>query len=390
MKDKTIRRILGFFLLAAAIFVVAAIEAVRNINRSVTSSDWVNHTHSVILEAEELRTDLFIADGALHTFVLTGDARDQAACREALALVADHVEIIKALTRLEPAQSAEIAELESLVNQRADFVRTVLKTRLAGNVEAVRTQLAGDAGGDADREILGKIKKLKDEELTLLTARDTAAYLQAQTTRWTVWLGVALDVLLLGGALWLIRDDLAARRLAAKTLTEANQQLDARVRERTAELTSANARLATENLERQWANQALLHQNHYNELIINSINDLVLVLTKTLKISRINPAVTQLTGWQSPDLINQALDRFVHVNKRAGGTAPLADPLTQALKHGQDLRDQAATIEDKTGRLIPVRFALYPLRDRDKVVGGVVTLQIISPATDARPSSPLA
>ena len=77
MKDKTIKLLLGFFLLVSGIFIVVAFEAVRSITRSVASSDWVNHTHAVILEAEGLRADLFVADGAPYTFVLTGDARDQ-------------------------------------------------------------------------------------------------------------------------------------------------------------------------------------------------------------------------------------------------------------------------------------------------------------------------
>jgi PAS domain S-box-containing protein len=380
VNDKTIRRILFFFLLVSVILVIVAVQAVRNITRSVASSDWVNHTHSVILEAEGLRSDLFVADGALHTFVLTGDSRDQAACLDALSKVQEHVEIIKALTRREPAQNAQIVELESLVDRRAGFMHEVLTARLSGPPEAVRPLLAADAGGEAAREIQSKVKRLKDDELALLTERDTAAYLQAQATQWTVWLGVALDVFLLAGALWLIRDDLAARRRAATVLLEANAQLDAKVRERTAELSAANAQLGTENLERQWTNQALEHQNHYNELIINSINDLVLVLTKTLKISRVNPAVTRLTGWEPSELINQPLSRFVRLIKPDGTL--LGDPVAQALKNGQDLRDQSAIVEDKRGRRIAAHFALYPLRDRDKVVGGVVTLQVIPPALD--------
>jgi hypothetical protein len=68
-----------------------------------------------------------------------------------------------------------------------------------------------------------------------------------------------------------------------------------------------------------------------------------------------------------------------------GADAPLRDPIAQALKDGRDLREQAAIIEDKRGRQTPVRFSLFPLRDRDKVVGGIVTLQIVPsvPATTA-------
>jgi PAS domain-containing protein len=322
----------------------------------------------------------------LHTYVLTGDARDQAACRDALSNVADHLEIAKALTRQEPAQHEQIVELESQVNRRVDFVQKTLAARQAGDTEAVRALLAADGGAAPLREIQRNIGKLKDEELALLTERDTAAYMQAQTTRWTVWSGVVLDVLLLGGVAWLIRDDIAARRRAAAMLQEANDGLETRVRERTAELAAANAKLSAENLERRWANQSLEHQLRYNRLIVDSINDPVLVLTKTLNISRVNSAVIHLTGLEPTALINQPLSRIVRLVAAHPGTGdPMLDPLTQALKDGRDLRDQAALAEDKRGRQTPVRFSLFPLRDRDKVVGGIVTLQITPSMAAAKP-----
>ena len=296
------------------------------------------------------------------------------------------MEITKALTRNEPAQHGQILQLESLVNLRAEFYRAVLAARQAGNGEKVHTLLAADAGRSALRDIRRKIDLLKNEELALLTERDTASYLQAQATRWTVWLGVALDVLLLGSVAWLIRDDLAARRRAAVAMQADNERLEARVQERTAELAAANARLSTENLEKQWANKALTHQLHYNQLIIDSIKDLVFVLTKGLRISRVNPAVVHLTGLEPAALINQPLARVVQLlTRHPAADAPLTDPIAQALKEGHDLRDQPALVEDKRGRKTPVRFTLFPLRDGDKVVGGIVTLQISPPGAETRP-----
>jgi len=383
VKDQTIRRVLAFFALISVVLLVVAFEAVRNINRSAASSDWVNHTHAVILEAEGIISSIHAGDGAMRTYVMTGDPRDQAACREAFAQMAEHVEIAKALTRAEPAQSLQVSQLESLAAKRSDFVREILTARQLDSTETVRKLLALDNGGETVREIQRKVEKLKSDEMALLAERDTAAYAQAQTTRWTVWLGVSLDVLLLAGAAWLIRDDLAARRRAATALEEANSQLDAKVRERTAELGAANAQLSVENLERQWTNQALEHQLRYNQLIINSINDLVFVLTKATKISRVNPAAVHLIGLEAADLINQPLSRFVQlVNERSDQSAPMIDRVVLALKEGRDLRDQPAVVEDRRGRQTPVRFTLFPLRDRDKVVGGVVTLQVTRPRAD--------
>lgn len=389
MKDPTIKRILAFFVLISIVLVVVAFQAVRNINRSVATSDWVNHTHAVILEAEGVLSAVHAGDGAMRTFLMTGDPRDQAASKEAFAQMAEHVEVAKALTRDEPVQSLQVSQLESLANKRADFIRDILAARQAANTEAVSKLLATDNGGEATREIQRKVEKLKADEMALLAERDTAAYAQAQATRWTVWAGVILDVFLLAGAAWLIRDDLAARRKAATALEEANAQLDAKVRERTAELGAANSKLSIENLERQWTNQALEHQLRYNQLIINSISDLVFVLTKATKISRVNPAAVHLIGLEAADLINQPLSRFVLlVNEHSDRSAPMVDLIAMALKDGRDLRDQPAIVQDRKGRQTQVRFTLFPLRDRDKVVGGVVTLQVARPRTETNPTKP--
>ena len=125
-KDKTVRRVLFFFLFIFAVLVAVAVQAMRNINGSMAGSDAVNHTHSVILEIEGLSSDLYYGDGALHTFVLTGDPRDEATCRGALASVTQHLDIVKALTRTEADQNTQVVQLETLVNRQLAFMRDVL------------------------------------------------------------------------------------------------------------------------------------------------------------------------------------------------------------------------------------------------------------------------
>jgi PAS domain S-box-containing protein len=381
--DKMVRRILVCFVLVLGVFVAVAIDSVRNINRAVAGSDWVNHTHSVILENEALRSDLYLAEGSAHTFVVTGEPGDRRAVAEALSDISEDLDIMAALTRNEPAQRDQVAKIDSLVNARGAFLRALVKARQPGDMDAVHTLLAEDAGQPALKDIDRAVERLKQDELGLLTERDTASFVQAQMTRWTVWTGVVLDFLLLAGAAWLIRDDIAARRGAATALRVANNQLEVKVRERTAELSSANELLTSENLERSWANQGLEHQLSYNNLIINSINDLVMVLTKATNISRVNPAVVRVTGFEPHELINRPFASLAQLTH--GGTAPMVDLVAQAMRDGRDLRDQGATVLDKLGRRIPVEVALFPLRDRDKVVGGVVILQVVIPGGKPSP-----
>jgi len=153
-----------------------------------------------------------------------------------------------------------------------------------------------------------------------------------------------------------------------------NRALETNARERAVETVAANEKLKSQILERRWVNQALEHQLRYDQLIVNSISDLVFVVTKSVNISRINPAVVQLTGWEAIDLVNSPLARVVRLE--AGGSK--GDTLTQALSAGHDVRDCPAEIVDRHGGRISVRLTLFPLRDRDKVVGGVVILRALS------------
>jgi PAS domain S-box-containing protein len=383
MNNTTMRRVLAYFGVIVAVIVAVAVTSLRNINRQVAGSDWVNHTHSVILETEALQSDLLIADGASHTFVVTADPRDRASSMNALSNVSEHLALIAALTRNEPAQKAEVAHITSLVEERSDFVRQVLESRRSGNTNAMRSLLAQDAGEPALNDIHRALEKLKNDELGLLTERDTASFLQAQTTRWMVWAGVILDFALLAGAGLLIRDDIAARQSAALSLQTLNNELEAKVKERTAELSSANDRLTSENFERRWANLGLEHQLRYSQLIVNSINDLVLLLTKASNITKINTAVTRTTGWEPYELVDKPFSGFARLTFE--GPTPLLNPVAQAMEDGRELRGQNAVVEDKRGRRMPVRMTLFPLRDGDKVVGCVVILMVLGPGEPGSP-----
>jgi hypothetical protein len=46
-----------------------------------------------------------------------------------------------------------------------------------------------------------------------------------------------------------------------------------------------------------------------------------------------------------------------------------------ALNDGRELQERPAVVTLKNGTTIPVRFNLVPLRDDNKVVGGVVTVR---------------
>jgi PAS domain S-box-containing protein len=233
----------------------------------------------------------------------------------------------------------------------------------------------------SDQESLAAIQrlnqKLNDQENDLLRERDKDSYLRAQTTRWTVLAGVAINFLLLAFISGLVADDIAARRRAATALQEANAQLEVKVQERTAELSKSNQSLKVENLERRWSNQALGHQLRYSQLIINSIGDLVFVISKALNVSRVNSAVERRTGWGAQELITRSIERVLQLPPDVPpGSSSLQSQIIFALKEGREIQDQPAVLRFKDGQTKSVYFSLVPVHDQDKIVGGVVTVRL--------------
>ncbi len=379
MKDLTLRRVYVFFLAIFGVLAAVAVYAIGAINRAQVSSDWVNQTHETVLEVDGVLSTLRAGDGAIRTYLLTGDRRDLAAAREAFAVTTEHLEIAKALTRSDENAHAQVLRLEELANRRNEWAEQVAARREANDTAGVQELLRADAGVDALGEIRRAVERLRGEQMALLANRDRESYLQAQKTRWVVGTGVALNFVLFGAVSWLIRDDLAVRRRAAEVLRAANEQLDTKVRERTTELATTNEQLTLENLERRWTNQALEHQLRYNQLIVDSVYDAVFVLTKALNVTRINPAVVHLTGWEAKDLLGGPLQRVVQLEEKNAEVAlSQIGAISQALREGRELRERPAWVEDRRGRKVTAKVTLFPLRDRDKVVGGILIVHAAS------------
>ncbi len=378
MKDNIERRVIGLFVLMVVVLVFVAAAAVRTIQRSIKSEEWVNHTHDVIIHASDILSFLHAGDAALRTFMITGDKRDQATYRTDYSTVVERLDELKALTRSgeeERGLHQRVFDLENLISNRVEVARSIIKAREQGGLDGVEKYFAANPDTESIATIERHIATLTGAERDLLRQRDRNEHTQAISTKWTVYSGVAVNFVLLAFVFALLRDDLHARRSAAKALEDANAQLEAKVQERTAELVKANQALKQENLERRWSYQALEHQGRYNQLIINSIAEMVFVISRALNVSRVNPAVVHQTNWQPQDLVAQSIERVLQLPVESAAASE-QHPLAQAMRDGREIQDRPAILTTRSGRTIPVRFSLVPLHDQDKVVGGVVTVRI--------------
>ncbi|MES1166587.1 MAG: cache domain-containing protein [Pseudomonadota bacterium] len=134
--------------------------------------------------------------------------------------------------------------------------------------------------------------------------------------------------------------------------------------------------LKAQHAERRWASQSLEHQLKYNHLIIDSIGELVFVLTKALNISRINPAVTRQAGYKLADVIRGPLSRVVSLEPAAETDHAMID----AVASGRGLQNRRAVLLGKDRTRLPALLTLVPLYDGNQVVGAVATLRLDAPS----------
>lgn len=375
MKDKTLHAIYLLFVAMAALIVGVAVFAIRAIDRDAASSDWVNQTHATIYELDGMMSELQAGEGMMRTFALTGDVRDFTECRGSYFAVLEHHALALALTRDDQALQSSLVPLEATVKARIALAASIKELLEAGRVEEVRTELRRDAGTTAVAGFHQTINRLRNRQFELLSERDRESYQSAQTTRLVVGLGVATNLLLFGAVAWLIRDTLATRRKLTQTLQEANSVLEQKVQERTGELLATNRRLLRENRERQWTTLSQARQLRYNHAIVNTVSDLVFVLSKAMNVTRLNPVAAHATGFAEEQILGKPITQFLRLPADENGV-PAIDRLQRAVREGRELTSYPAELLDRDGKSRPGLISVVPLRDDDLVVGAVVVLRL--------------
>jgi CHASE3 domain sensor protein len=157
LKDNILTRIFALFAVSVVVLAAMAAYALRTINRSVATSDWVNHSHATIYQFEHIIARLQQAEGRTHAYALTGDPRDLATARGTFDQLAEHLDSAKALTRDTPAAQAALERIENQLHARETWAQSLWAARTADQPEKVQALLAADAGSTATTTMLSAI-----------------------------------------------------------------------------------------------------------------------------------------------------------------------------------------------------------------------------------------
>lgn len=166
--------------------------------------------------------------------------------------------------------------------------------------------------------------------------------------------------------------DLTERKAAEARLQEANEKLEARVTERTAQLTHTNELLLVEMGERKRTEDEVRRQQEWLQVTLASIGDAVVACDKSGHITFMNPVAGRLCGWEPEGARGQPFATvFRIINEKTG--EPVEDIVGRVLRYQRvvGLASDSVLVA-KTGRTTPIQDSAAPILDPAGQVTGVV------------------
>jgi len=236
----TERRIyLGFAVALVCMVLVVAMSYLSALG-SNESVRWVDHTHTVLSRLDQLLSVVTDAETAERGYVITGDESYLEPYRQSLQRSKEIQRQLAVLTADNPVQQQRLQALRAVVRERLVQFEVVMKLRRTQGFEAAQREILKGLGKRMHQQIRGLIDEMMLTEQRLLDERQGRAHRGALLTESVTWGGGILAVAIVALAALAIRRDLMGRERAEGGLRQARDELELRVRQRTAELAAAN------------------------------------------------------------------------------------------------------------------------------------------------------
>ena len=257
-------------LVLVAVLVVVGLNtwfAVSATRQLLDSEHWYAHTWQVIGEEQRVMATVTTAESAARGFVIGGHETTLAQFAQASTQLPQQIENFKQLTGDNPLQQQAIGKLQDIAMTRMKMLQTAIDARRNLGFEATQALVSSGQGTAEMSRLRSIVDTMDGEERRLLSDRSSATHIAGIRAYFAIGLAAFMDLLMM---FFLARyfqrerdarltSELTAERLkialdqeaasaaaAARSAEEVlvlNQQLEQRVKDRTAELETTNREL---------------------------------------------------------------------------------------------------------------------------------------------------
>jgi PAS domain S-box-containing protein len=343
----TERKVRLGFSFALACLIVLAVVSYLTVVRLNENRAWVEHTHEVLRSLELLLATVTDSETAERGYVITGDERYLEPYRQAAMVVDDQIKHLRALIADNRAQQQRFDSVVALITDRLANLGTVIDLRKNQGFAAAQGVILIGKGKQFHDQTRHLIAQMEDAETSLLEGREQRATRSSDIARAIIIGGGLLACGIVSLALLAIRRDFAGRARAERALREANEHLELRVRQRTAELEKAgetDSRLAS---------------------IISSSDDAIASKNLQGMITSWNPGAERLFGYSAQDALGKPMAMVIPAERASEEPDILA-----RIAQGETVDHFETVRVKKDGRKIDVSVTISPLRDRQgRIIG---------------------
>ncbi len=170
MKISLGQKILTGFVACTLILVAVAYFSFRNSEKFIETNEWVNHTHEVLDQFNQLLTATVDAETGVRGFIVTGNENFLEPYNSAGQRIAEHLTNIRRLTADNPSQHRNIDALQKQIDSQAKYFEDLIVIR-KNDFEKAKQITASGEGKRVEDDIRRIIANSREIEMTLLQER---------------------------------------------------------------------------------------------------------------------------------------------------------------------------------------------------------------------------